>query len=721
MSVCLTTACGTGGWVGPLPGDPDNVVTLTAVPAFGGIDIRYVGPGLNPHAVSFAILWRGTSPDFNLAVEIDRFSGSHYYDKVDSSTTYYYWIQLVSIHGTVNGVVGPVSATARPLINDLLAQLTGKINSGLLATELGTKLSEIDTLQLGLTQEITDRQTGETTLAQAITNAQAGANQALTFISQEIADRASADQALATQIDTVAVALDGDIAAVQTAMNAEVTRLDGDITALGSSFSTTVQTLSNDIAAVEGDVAALDLELDGTQAAVATVQTNLNTEILRVDGDIATVQGNLTNSVQALDGDIAAVQNSMTAEVNRIDGELTNIGARWTVNLTANNLVGGFGVYNDGTTIEAGFDVDTFWVGKSGTDKVKPFVIDQGEVFINQAVINQLTADKIDTRGLAIKDANGNVVFSAAGGLDWGMVKGTNKPADGATRNVFKGVWEAGGNYSEGDIVFLYGSSWSCVFAHYSDNNNAPPSSGINNAWWTQYAAKGETGATGPAGPAGSNGSDGMDGAPGPRGSVTVYLSGYTAWNDVAANNYFTANYGGVKMLNDVVTQYGSGFSQTRFWNGEAWAQVTVAIDGNLLVAGTVGADKVSVTSLQALSAVLGDVYSGSLRGGAYTGGYSWPAAGAGGGFYIGPEGLLLGNPNTAGLGYFQVTAGGDIYAPNFSIVKGVMSISQLNLINTSNLVANSVTSSNYSRRTDTRFDGEYSSPAYDPGTDSGW
>lgn len=316
MSVCLTTACGTGGWVGPLPGDPDNIVTLTAVPAFGGIDIRYVGPGLNPHAVSFAILWRGTSLDFNLAVEIDRFSGSHYYDKVDSSTTYYYWIQLVSIHGTVNGAVGPVSATARPLINDLLTQLSGKIEAGALSTALNTKLGEIDLLGTNLASEITARQNGETTLAQAIANAQAGADQALTFISQEIADRASADQALAGQIDTVAVALDGDI---------------------------------------------------------------------------------------------AAVQQSMSAEVTRIDGELTNIGARWTVNLTANNLVGGFGVYNDGTTVEAGFDVDLFWVGKTALDKVKPFVIDQGEVFIDQAVINQITFTKLRDEQGAVMIENGKI------------------------------------------------------------------------------------------------------------------------------------------------------------------------------------------------------------------------------------------------------------------------------------------------------------------------
>lgn len=85
-----------------------------------------------------------------------------------------------------------------------------------------------------------------------------------------------------------------------------------------------------------------------------------------------------------------------------------------------------------------------------------------------------------------------------------------------------------------------------------------------------------------------------ITGAAGDRGSVTRYIGGLTAWSDTVANNYFSNTYGG-KVLNDTVTQYGTNFSQTRFWDGSLWAQVAVAIDGNLLVTGTVSADKISV------------------------------------------------------------------------------------------------------------------------------
>ena len=87
-----------------------------------------------------------------------------------------------------------------------------------------------------------------------------------------------------------------------------------------------------------------------------------------------------------------------------------------------------------------------------------------------------------------------------------------------------------------------------------------------------------------------------VKGDTGARGSNTAYKSGYTAWDGAVATAYFTDTYGSV-VLNDTITLYGTNFSQTRFWNGSAWVQVTVAIDGNLLVTGTVGANKISTAT----------------------------------------------------------------------------------------------------------------------------
>lgn len=83
----------------------------------------------------------------------------------------------------------------------------------------------------------------------------------------------------------------------------------------------------------------------------------------------------------------------------------------------------------------------------------------------------------------------------------------------------------------------------------------------------------------------------------------------------------------------------------------------------------------------------------GAINGGAYTG-WAWPAAGAGGGFHLGPNGLLLGSFNDGN--YFQVTAAGNLFAPGFTIVAGSATFSgtlSANTVNTTNIVGAAITS----------------------------
>lgn len=113
-----------------------------------------------------------------------------------------------------------------------------------------------------------------------------------------------------------------------------------------------------------------------------------------------------------------------------------------------------------------------------------------------------------------------------------------------------------------------------------------------------RFGPVGTLGADGAKGDPGNPGSPGSPGSPGTRGSITAYISGRTSWSDTTANTHFTNNYGGVKVLNDIVTQYGTDFSQTKFWDGDSWEPITAAIDGNLLVKGTVSADRLVAGSV---------------------------------------------------------------------------------------------------------------------------
>ena len=130
----------------------------------------------------------------------------------------------------------------------------------------------------------------------------------------------------------------------------------------------------------------------------------------------------------------------------------------------------------------------------------------------------------------------------------------------------------------------------------------------------------------------------------------------------------------------------------TRAFIGECGASQTIPSPWSLGGSGTkITGAGITTPSLSALSATLGDVSAGSVRGGAYAG-YGWPAAGVGGGFYLGPSGLLMGSANDGR--YVQITSAGNFNAPGMNINDGVLTISQLNVIKTANIAGNAVTTS---------------------------
>jgi hypothetical protein len=91
----------------------------------------------------------------------------------------------------------------------------------------------------------------------------------------------------------------------------------------------------------------------------------------------------------------------MTASIDDLTGEVY---AMWTAQVTVNGLVGGFGIINDGITVEAGFDVDLFWVGRTSADKVKPFIISGGVVYIDSAVIQDASITNAKLSGDIFSD-----------------------------------------------------------------------------------------------------------------------------------------------------------------------------------------------------------------------------------------------------------------------------------------------------------------------------
>lgn len=449
------TTCGTGGWTGPLPGDPDNNVILSASAGFGGVRVSWSFPSTYPWAVAYIIVFRATVSTFSSSIEIAKVNSSFYFDPNTTGvdTGYFYWIQVVSVNGTFNDVVGPATAISRPSVAQVIEGLTDAIDLGKLAPTLKDKITEFNLLGGSISDEIAARLAAQDALGLTIDGLSGDVTNALTVIETQNLQRIADNTAMAAQLTLVAAGLEDSIAGV-----AE------EFTAFAS-----------------------------PSGALATWKAA--TEI-------------------TLNGNIATGAIGLVAEAAEHDGKITNIGARYTALVTVNGLVGGFGVYNDGTSVEAGFDVDKFWIGRTAANKRKPFIVVGGVVYIDQAVINELTftklidatggtlvasgkikTDYIETKGLLIRDMLGNVLFGAGNALDFSNVGGTTKPADGATRNVYRGAWLTATAYAIGDSVIDGGYGWVAKAAHTSSGVIKPPTyPTASNAYWALSTVKGDSG-----------------------------------------------------------------------------------------------------------------------------------------------------------------------------------------------------------------------------------
>ncbi|MGP8291748.1 phage tail tip fiber protein [Vreelandella zhanjiangensis] len=251
----------------------------------------------------------------------------------------------------------------------------------LLAEEDRALAKQIETVSAALGDELSNvQQTFESevsrlngalnTNARAILDVQSASEEALVGAKQgfdtEIRRVDGRIDAAARSVTEVRTDLGKDVAGVQQTLNTEVSRLDGRIDSTSRSITTVQSQLGSEL---------------------STVQQSLETNVTRIDKALASNATSIQTVQSSLGKDVASVRSSMDTQVERIDGELVEIGARYTAQVQVNGLIGGFGIHNDGTEVEAGFDVERFWVGRTDSDKRKPFIIDDDMVYMNNAMI----------------------------------------------------------------------------------------------------------------------------------------------------------------------------------------------------------------------------------------------------------------------------------------------------------------------------------------------
>lgn len=93
----------------------------------------------------------------------------------------------------------------------------------------------------------------------------------------------------------------------------------------------------------------------------------------------------------------------------------------------------------------------------------------------------------------------------------------------------------------------------------------------------------------------GTEGTIGEDGQRGP-GMYSLGVAWLGGWDDSRANSFFQNNFGSSPVKYDVLTEFNSNAPQsafTRQWNGSGWVNPAMVLHGNMIVNGTVTADKI--------------------------------------------------------------------------------------------------------------------------------
>ena len=246
---CTEIVCGTGNSNAPKPGDPDNTSVVSAAGVSGGNNISWTYPVINPHAVAFVDVYRAKYDRFSLATRLIRVAGDFYFDRIgpEDIREYFYWIKITSVNGTEGEPIGPASATPSPSAQEILDQLSGVLDMSYLSDAVKVQLNKVSILEGSVGEEIQKRITQDNLMGEALSAVQAETGQAVAFIEEEIVQRTSAHEALLDVVNSMAVGMEGNSAAIA---EEQLVRADA-ISALALSVSQMATTVDENTVAVE--------------------------------------------------------------------------------------------------------------------------------------------------------------------------------------------------------------------------------------------------------------------------------------------------------------------------------------------------------------------------------------------------------------------------------------------------------------------------------------
>lgn len=371
----MSQVCGTGGQDVPRPEEPDwTGASIFAQPVYNGIRVWWTFPAINSQAVAHFNLYRAATSDPLQKIKIVTLLADSYIDEIheDDPLTYYYWVEGVSIYGVKSSLIGPVTATSEPLVEKILQKLQNQITSSHLFTDLNTEINKVALIDAALNNEIINRQTEDGFLSQSIQSVQYDGGEYVGLVANEQQARIDADEALVQEVNTVLLKTDANEAAIQQ----EATLRENADNEIFGQYTVKID--------ANGHVAGYGLASSPSH----DDDTNTSDFIVNADRFAITHPANIwqANTSYALDTVVKPTGTGGNGLIYKVTQAGTSGGTEPTWPSVVNGTV------NDNTVIFTAID--------SGT--TVPFVVQDGTVYMDGAMIKDATIDEAKIKTLSI-------------------------------------------------------------------------------------------------------------------------------------------------------------------------------------------------------------------------------------------------------------------------------------------------------------------------------
>lgn len=351
---------------------------------------------------------------------------------------------------------------------------------------------------------------------------------------QEQQSRADGIQAVNERVDATISRLDTTDAAIVTEAN---TRAEQNLATVDS-----ITQLTGRVAGAEGAIATesgLRVEGDRVEAENrALAIANLKNESETFASALVTQERNArVSELQSVAEDISVLytlQDGNEVAISTVQTAINGpngLSTQWAVKSDVNGYITGLGLSTE---------------SKYGVPTTKFIVVADEFALVNPGVNGGLP-----TLPFYVGSESGLFELNNQIKQNWSSIIGNNRPADNATRNVFRGDWTTATAYVVGDIVMKDGNGWSCLQNHTSSGANLPPTAGTGNTYWTAYTVKGTDGVSAISFivpndshtiPAASDGSTLVGAYVGSGTTIEVFegTTALTAVSTITANGQFT-------------------------------------------------------------------------------------------------------------------------------------------------------------------------------------